>query len=427
MSSRNHQLRRSRLRKEKKKKQQTKKKRKPSRLPLIEPKPHQSKLSKRWIREAPQKGRLSKLEAIHKLQDEAEAGNDVGRSTESLAKLITDHDREVALSAAWAAGICASIGANPMHIIPPIIGLLQSEDDLTVETAIETLGECAKNKNHLARKMLFAKLAAINKDGASDQTKADAGFALSEVISCANNTLLNKELRRIANSMFSSLSESRDEQCKVAGITGFCFMGIAFAQLGKPDEAIRCLKMVPINSSRLIHEVVFNSYNFAEKHLPSQKLPELYNSAVVLLFGAPDFDSHVLARDFIIDRLEQPAHRIPLINTLAHWEVRAMTAISQHFIAKEALARLEQGCKPEEICSQMSFENELQRKWMEDTIRLGRKNKELKKVLEANILTRDQETLALIKTNCLGYLRECGLNLAKSEKSHLLTRYLFPG
>lgn len=344
MSSRNHQLRRSGLRKEKRKRHRTKQRR-PRNPPITDQKPKQSVLSRRWIGEAPEKGMPSKLEAIYKVQEESEAGKDVSTSMPYLEKLISDPEKEVSLSAAFAAGACARNGTDPDQAIHPLVDLLHSKDDLTVETAIESLAECARYPSRSTRKMLLNKLASINKDGAPNETKANAGFALADIIGCAEDIVCDKEMRRTARSLFMSLMKSRENPCRLAGVRGIGAMAIAISNNASDpslnEKASTYLKMFPIDDEDLIMEVVLGSIRTAGRIDRSNLTPGILQGTVRSLVSAKNEENIGIAADILEISFDRPEDRLHIMKILADWKTRGKDLLEKDGLAQEALGLLD--------------------------------------------------------------------------------------
>lgn len=427
MSSRRHQIKRSKLRRDKRKKTKQVPKRRPRNSPLVDSRPQQSKLSRRWISEAQDKGRCAKLEAIYTIQKEAENGKDVNVSMEKLAKLIADPDKDVSLSAAWAVGECAARGTNPMAAIPQLIGLLHSKDDLTVGTAIESLGECAKNLNSFSRKIFVKKLSLLNKNGASDETKADAGFALAEAFSSADDLAQVKEFRRAAKAIFIKLAKSTNDTCRVAGVIGLASISISLAKAPKTSkmdgDPIYYLNLFPLIGNELVFDVVKQTFAILEKLLPD-RIKELYSVAIRMLAGAGNFDCIIAAGDILHDGLAISENRLYIINNLAVWEVSSKTALSQVTMVMEAKKLIERNIHPLKVFDHMSFENNEQREWLENTLRAALEINALNLLFKNYHYSEFQLDLVAAKIRAMNSLREEGIQTAKQAGEKLTTRYL---
>jgi len=192
--------------------------------------PDQSSLSKRWIQEAQAGSMVRKLEAIHRVSEESDAGRNVTASMQNLAQLINDGDRVVALAATNAAMNCISNGEAPETFLNQFIDLLHSKDDALVETAMQALGESAKYGGSRFLRSLVGRLLVIEKNGADPQTKANAGFALSQIIESAPEILAERVLVRRMITSFNLLLKSNDGSSSDAGVTGFGMVAIALAK-----------------------------------------------------------------------------------------------------------------------------------------------------------------------------------------------------
>ena len=293
-------------------------------------KPLQSALSKRWISEAPSKGRCSKLEAIFRIQDESEQGKSVAESMESLARLANDSEAEVAGSAACAAGTCIRNGESPALLVQPLINLLHSKEDFVVEAAIESLGECAKKADPRTRKIIVNKVIAINRNGASHDTKSNAGFALSEAFSCAPEMVLDREIRRLSKSCFLKMLSSGNYQCKVAGATGIAHMAIALSKHGRAgsENANSLLRLHRIECDELMSEVFLKSVFLAYLNDPASLSPAILKASVLSLSGAVCRRNIELARNVLECGLEQKEGRIHLMELIFAWALRSRKAES---------------------------------------------------------------------------------------------------
>ena len=413
--------------------------------PIVDNRPAQSELSKRWISEAPEKGRCSKLEAIYKIQDESEKGKNISKSVEHLAKLITDPEKEISIAAGYAAGICARNGENPTPFILPLIDLLRSKDDLgernslrdrelssrdlIVETAIESLGECAKHNSHSSRSLIIKKLLHIERNGADSETKANAGFALAQIIQDAPEIVFDKKFRKDLHLAFLKLTRSEDNFCKVAGTLGFCSIGIELAKAHKTDadieDSIKMLGMIPTFSNEFVYYTAFLAYEMGLPYFDQNNRIKLYSSAITMLFAAPDINSLEHATAFVQNGLFDERMRLLIINGLAYWQVTGASALAQHALSKKALELFRSGISPGKILQSMDFENEKQKSWLDSQVKLGIKHNALEKVLNLGTLTENQLNLAMVKLHTMKILREQGVDIAKQAGSQLKTTYLY--
>jgi hypothetical protein len=442
MSTLRHREKKRMQRKQKQRKiRQAKSERRRKKIRRVEDKrEEQSRLSKRWMREAPERGRLAKLEAIYTIQDQTEQGKKVTDSLENLAKLIGDKDKEVSIAATFAAGICAKNGENPTAFIPNLIKILRPKDDLDeenpsgdheipadliVETAIETLAECAKHANQHSRAMLIKKLLNIERNGVDSQTKADAGFALAQIVQDVPEISLDKKMRGDSHLAFLKLTESEDDACKLAGTWGFCSLGLQMAKASQTPaqmkESVTILSTIPTTGDVDVYSTAIAVYESALAYLDHEHSIMLYNSALTMMFAAPDIPSLEEVTGFIRDGLFDKKMRLPLINGLAYWQKVGVSSLLQHNMSVQAIKLLRSGVAPEKIIDSMEFEKEDQRTWMQNQIEFGKRTNSVEDALLLGALTKEQLNLALVKMHAFRILREQGLKIATDETKQLMT------
>ena len=258
-----------------------------------------------------------------------------------LAELINDADTDVSINAAYAAGICVARGADSLKVQSNLINMLHSENDMAVETAIEAIGECAKNPNYLGRKALLNKLKAMGKNGVPSATKADAGFALAEAISCAEDIISDRNLRRELVSAFSALLMSKDKICNIAGITGFGAMAIAASKQQDakiPEPKIFISDIIRFLGPALETSVILDVIRICRLERGYPIPVELLNKAALDMVMTSDEWLLGQASSVLKHALYDPDTRLKMVNLVAPWGIMTNRILSMHERGEQSLS-----------------------------------------------------------------------------------------
>ena len=177
------------------------------------------------------KRRTVLYDALAKIRAEARDGRDVSAHLKGLQTLLGSKLLDFRLLAAKSASFCAAQGAiDPTRFIPKLSDMIQSGHEYYIDTAIECFGECSKTPSLRARKALVNKLIGIEKNGVPTETKADAGFALIDIVQSQPEILDDHDLVLKLINAFNLLLKANDMPSKFAGVGGFGSFALVLTQ-----------------------------------------------------------------------------------------------------------------------------------------------------------------------------------------------------